>query len=381
MRLPPFSDQGLHLANVTYMRRICLGAALVLITVAGCAGASDPGGASPPQEIRASPSDDPASDGGGVDADAAVAPRVIRSMANIGDSISQGYDADDSLPIDMNKIVSDPDAVFHDNPQYSWVQGTDPRISSVATSYRLLDADLTLTPISHSGAELLGKITDRPNFEQQATLLVAKDAHPDLTWVLIGGNDICNRPKSTSIDPTATLYSVADWTEAVDRGLAVLAAGLDAGAIVKILSMPRVDLLYEQAGDAKIAVQYGGASLSLTCKQFWSTIDALDKGVCPIVTTETSTVRRAAIGARIDAYNDALAVEARRFAKDATLNPNGVRFQSDWHGGVDSGGTLNKSMGTYEFTADLVSKRDCFHPSIKGQIGIANMVLNVAKWE
>ena len=38
-------------------------------------------------------------------------------------------------------------------------------------------------------------------------------------------------------------------------------------------------------------------------------------------------------------------------------------------------------MGTYEFTADLVSKRDCFHPSIKGQIGIANMVLNVAKWE
>ena len=364
------------------MRRICLGAALVLVTVVGCAGASESEATSPAQPITSGPADDPARDAGAdADADAGVAPRVVRSMANIGDSISQGYDADDSLPLDMNLVVSNADAVFHDNPQYSWVQGTDPRISSVASSYRLLDDKLTVTPISHSGAELLGKITDRPNFEQQATLLVAKDAHPDLTWVLLGGNDICNRPKSTSTDATATLYPVADWVAAIDRGLTILAAGLDAGAMVKIMSMPRVDLLYEQAGDAKIAVKYGVASASLTCKQFWNTTAALDKGVCSILTTETSAARRAAIGARIDAYNDALAAEARRFAKDRGLNPKGVRFLSDWHGGIDSGGTLNESMGTYEFNADLVSKRDCFHPSIKGQIGIANMVLNVAKWE
>lgn len=361
------------------MRSLCLGAALVMVTAAGCAGASEDT-ANPTQEINAGPVEEVTTDAG-TDAAPAVAPLVVRSMANLGDSISQGYDADDSLPIDMNKVVSDADAVFHDNPQYSWVQGTDARISSVASSYRTLVPSLVLTPVSHSGAELLGKIPDRPNLEQQATLLVAKDAHPDLTWILIGGNDVCNRPKSTTTDAAATLYSVADWTEAIDRALAVLAAGLDAGATVKILSMPRVDLLYEQAGDAKIAVQYGVANMTFTCKQFWNATDALDKGVCPIVTTETNADRRAAIGARVDAYNDALATEARRFAKDPTLNPKGVRFLSDWHGSIARGGIANESMGTYEFNADLVSKRDCFHPSIKGQIGIANMVLNVSKWE
>lgn len=363
------------------MRRICLGAALVVSTIAGCAGSSESGVAAPAQDLAtAAPAEDPAVPDAGDDG-ASTAPRVVRSMANIGDSISQGYDADDSLPIDMDKIVSDPDAVFHDNPQYSWVQGTDPRISSVGTHFRALEEALTLTPISHSGAELLGKIPDRPNFEQQAALLVAKDAHPDLVWVLLGGNDVCNRPKTPNADATATLYSIAEWTEAVDRGLTILAAGLDAGATVKVLSMPRVDRLYEQAGDAKIAVKYGLASMSFTCKQFWSTTDALNKGVCPIVTTETNATRRAAIGARIDAYNDALAAEVHRFTKDATLNPKGVQFQSDWHGAIDKGGTLNASMGTYAFDADLVSKRDCFHPSIKGQTGIANMVLNVSTWE
>src|SRR5687768_12762431 len=36
---------------------------------------------------------------------------VVHSLANLGDSISQGFDADDSQPIDLGALQSDPNRV------------------------------------------------------------------------------------------------------------------------------------------------------------------------------------------------------------------------------------------------------------------------------
>lgn len=374
----PMCAPGLPVATVSYMRRFGIAAGLVLTFLAGCASSTEGHPVGPSQDIVTSGEDPPATN---AELPAPVATKKIHLIANIGDSISQAMDADDSMPVDVNMIATDPDAVFHDFPHLSWIQGTDPRIGSVASHYKELDPSLVVVPFSRSGAEMVSKPLNRPTMVDQATDLVAADLHPDLVFVLLGGNDICNRAKASGNLATANLFPVARWVEEIDKGLTILANGLDEGATVKVLSMPRVDRLYDSAGDARFTAKYSGLNTSLSCKQFWSATDMMNKGVCPIITTETDPARRAAIGERIDQYNDALAAEVRRFSSDRTLNPKGIVFQSDWHGAVGKGGEKDGSMGTFAFTADQVSKRDCFHPSVEGQAAVAKMVLETAKWE
>jgi hypothetical protein len=309
----------------------------------------------------------------------------VHSLANLGDSISQGFDADDSKPIDINAVVDDPGTVFHDNPALSWIQGTDDRVASVASHYRVLDPKLVVTPLSRSGAELVGKNSGLPNLEKQARAIATKNVAPDLVYVLLGGNDVCNRPRSTTNDATSTMYNVEEWRAAAVRGLTALAEVLPAGATVRFVSMPRVDLLYDALGDTQVPVVYetpaGTVKGEATCKNVWTVTAANNgAGICKIVTTEGSADKRKAIGERIDAYNAALAEEVRRFDADATLNPKKVHFQSDWHGSLDDGGVKNTSGGTFVYEPKHVSKLDCFHPSIVGQKDLASLVLTKAKW-
>jgi len=310
----------------------------------------------------------------------------VHSLANLGDSISQGFDADDSKPIDINAVVENSSSFFHDNPALSWVQGSDDRVASVARHYRSLDPKLVVTPLSRSGAELVGKGSGLPNLERQARAIATKNVAPDLVYVLLGGNDVCNRPRSTTSDPTATMYSVDEWRAAAVRGLTALADVLSAGATVRFVSMPRVDLLYDALGDTNVPVVYdtpaGTVKGETTCKNLWTVTAANDRvGICKIVTTESSAARRKAIGDRIDAYNAALAEEVRRFDTDATLNPKKVAFQSDWHGSLDGGGVKNESGGTFVYEPKHVSKLDCFHPSIEGQKALSSLVRTKAKWK
>lgn len=311
----------------------------------------------------------------------------VTALANLGDSISQGFDADDSEPLDLNLATSKPSSVFKDAPTLSWVQGSDARVKSVAAHYRALDPKLVVTPFSHSGAEMT-TTGAQPNFQDQAKALVAAGAKPDLVYVLLGGNDVCHRPKSTTADGAATLYTVDQWRAGVARGLDVLAASLPAGATVRMVSMPRVDLLYDIAKDRAVRVRAtidtpAGPVSGITtryCHELWDITAAAGNGICKIVTTETSAARRAAIGRRIDAYNDATAEEVARIANDAARNPKHVVFQTEWHGSRASGAAEASSMGTYVFTSTEVSARDCFHPSIEGQNAIASFVLTRAKF-
>lgn len=310
----------------------------------------------------------------------------VHSLANIGDSISQGFDADDSKPIDLNAVVGNPSAFFHDNPSLSWVQGTDDRVASIASHYRSLDPKLVVTPLSRSGAELVGKNSGLPNLERQARSIATKNVAPDLVYVLLGGNDVCNRPRSTTSDATATMYSVEEWRAAAVRGLTALAEVLPAGATVRFVSMPRVDLLYDALGSTSVPVVYntpaGPVKGETTCKNLWTVTAANNQpGICKIVTTEASATKRKAIGDRIDAYNAALAEEVRRFDADAKRSSKKISFQSDWHGSLDGGGVKNESGGTFVYEPKHVSKLDCFHPSITGQKELASLVRTKAKWK
>jgi lysophospholipase L1-like esterase len=307
---------------------------------------------------------------------------VVASLANIGDSISQGFDADDSEPLDLNELVADPTKVFHDMPDLSWIQGTDARIGSVFSHYRASNAALVESPVSHSGAELVGKGSAVPNLVAQAQQLA--DKSPQLVYVLLGGNDVCNRDPAEGDDATANMYSVDEWRAGVQAGLAALVQALPAGATVRFLSMPRVDMLVDQVGTSpapmKMSSSFGDVDAHPTCQSLWVAAKAGGRAICPIVTLESDADRRKQIGARIDQYNDALATEVRSWNGDATRNPKKLTLQSDWHGSIDAGQPPNTSVGTFVLESELVSKRDCFHPSIRGQQQMASMVLQTSKF-
>lgn len=372
---------------------------LLLLAVVGCAspdgsaegdGQSANPGESSDDVVASSPSgvtnaSGSAGDGSEGKADPPEPDLVVHSLANLGDSISQGFDADDAKPLDLNQVVSNHDAVFHDNASLSWVQGSDARVGSVASHYKAKDDKLVVTPISRSGAELVGKSTSLPNLEKQARAIATKNVTPDLVYVLLGGNDVCNRQPSKTSDATATLYSVEEWRAAAVKGLVALAEVLPAGATVRFVSMPRVDLLYEALKDTTVPVKVssplGPVDGTSTCADLWTVTASQGAGICKIVTTETNAARRKAIGERIDAYNTALAEEVRKMDTDPTRNPKKISFQSDWHGSLDAGAVKNSSVGTFVFQPSHVSKLDCFHPSIAGQHEIASHVLSRAKWK
>lgn len=317
-------------------------------------------------------------DAGAAPVKAAWEPASVHALANLGDSISQAFDADDSRPIDVGTLKSNPELIFHDNPALSWIQGTDTRIGSVRAHFASLDANLVMTPFSRSGSELVRDL------ENQAKQIGKRGARPDLVYVLLGGNDICNRDKSTTGDPTANLYPVSQWREAAVKGLTALVENLPEGATVRFLSMPRVDLLFETLATTRVPIRLetpiGPVTASTTCKDLWSITAKEAAGICKIVTTELDAGKRKQIGKRVDEYNAALAEEVRRFDTDATLNSKHIHFQSEWHGSIDEGNALNSSIGTYKFTPAEVSRLDCFHPSVEGQKHIAAHVLTKANW-
>ncbi len=259
-------------------------------------------------------------------------------QANAGDSISQGFGAN-GWP--------------GDHPDLSWVQGTDGRVDSTASRSAASYPGFVQEPESVTGAEMVG---GDDNFAAQASRICAQSPLPVRVRVLLGGNDVCNRSRSSSSNAAANLYSVPTWTNALRAGLDQLAACLPPKSVVQILSMPRVDGLYD-AGHAK---------------SFWCSWGVWPlASVCRVVTAESNAGRRAQIGARIDEYNDALASEVQAYATNANgKNTRGIGFVTDWVGSMATGHE-NTSVGTFRFGAADINAVDCFHPNIDGQARLA----------
>jgi lysophospholipase L1-like esterase len=259
-------------------------------------------------------------------------------QANAGDSISQGFCANGWLG---------------DHTDLSWVQGSDDRVKSTASRYTNTVVGFTQEPESVSGAEMVG---GDDNFAAQASRICAQSPKPFRVRVLLGGNDVCNRPRSDTANAAANLYSVATWTQALRAGLDQLAACLPARSVVQVLSMPRVDGLYKAGRDKSPWCAWG----------IWPLAN-----VCRVVTAEDNATRRAQIGERIDRYNDALAAEVEAYATNTNgKNLRSLGFVTDWVGSISTGheGT---SIGTFRFAAEDINGVDCFHPNVEGQARIA----------
>lgn len=259
-------------------------------------------------------------------------------QSNAGDSMSQAFGAN---------------GVPWDHPDLSWVQGTSRDVNSVFSRYGDMAPGYSQEPESVTGAELVG---GGDNFPAQAARICSQAVRPTRVSVLLGSNDVCNRPRSSSWDATANLYSIETWVDALRAGLDQLASCLPNGAVVQVMSIPRLDFLYDAGHD----------------KSLWCYIGVWPMaGVCRIVTGERNAGRRAQIGARVDAYNHATADEVAAYDTNANgRNPRGLYFMTDWKGSIAEGQS-ETSIGTYRFTADDINGVDCFHPNTWGQSKIA----------
>lgn len=244
-------------------------------------------------------------------------------LAGIGDSISQGWGAN-NWP--------------GEHPEFGFGQGTDAKVFSVYLRYKAKFPAMTKEFVSESGAEMVG---GRNNAAGQAARICAMSKKPNRVVLELGGNDVCSRDKGSSSDATSKLYSVTTYRNALKAALDQLGTCLPVGSQVQVLSMPRVDYLFE-AGNARNFV---------TCNLVWSVA-----GVCRVVTGEGNAARRAAIGARVDQYNDGLRLEAE---SAAARYVGKVSFTTDWRGTA----TMNSSVGTYRFGKDDIDGLDCFHPA------------------
>lgn len=251
-------------------------------------------------------------------------------LSGIGDSISQGYDA--NCPSFF---------ICGDQPAYAFGQGSN---APLPNSIYLRSHIPTVQFVSVSGAEMVGGTN---NAAAQATNLCAQATLPDRVVLLLGGNDVCNRSS------TSTMYSTTTFGNALGAALDTLAACLPPLAQVHVLSVPRVDYLYDAGVQARCTSKWCLAGLfGGTC-------------TCALVTQGTSADRVAA-GQQIDAYNQELANRVAS-ANTAYQAAKQITFSTDWRGALP-----NTSVGTYAFQGSDLAQSDCFHPNYSsGQCKLA----------
>jgi hypothetical protein len=275
-------------------------------------------------------------------AQSAGAQSAPRKLAVAGDSLSQAALADG--------------VYLGDQPWNSWAYGTTNTVNSVLMRYWA-----TLNPYMKAQTAAKDGATMLRDFRTQAAQICAQSRLPNRVFVLLGQNDACNSPRTFSGGAADLMPTAGQFRSALHDGLVTLNDCLPRGSVVHVVSVIRVDFLYEA----------GYAEDAWYCPIAW---DAFD--ICPIVTQESDRSRRRAVGARIDEWNGAIAAEVA----DMNLgpNPHHVIYTTDWQGPlvIDSAtdtisGPVRTSAGTFVFGSREINGLDCFHASTSGQRELA----------
>ena len=251
-----------------------------------------------------------------------------------------------------------------DQPRRSWFDGNRREVDSVLDKYRRLDAGISANKdAAASGSEMRG---GGNNFAVQAGNIVAQTNTPDHVEVLLGGNDICNRDCTDPANCSDPLYTESQWRNSVRGGLDILVDGLPVGSTVYFGSVPRVQDL-RAAGLAKQA-----STIRVNCESIWNTFN-----ICGIATNgsrlngESISQRLATIAATQRRYNEILVEESNAYNSNSNgRNPRGIEVVAEY---VDEN---TQSTGTFQFGKDDIDGGDCFHPSVRGQNTIAELMWN-----
>jgi lysophospholipase L1-like esterase len=231
------------------------------------------------------------------------------SIAAVGDSITRGFDAC---------------SVLADCPEASWATGGDPAVRSLAS--RLL-GPAGAAGRSWNFARTGARMADLPHQMGQAA-----QQRPELVTVMTGANDAC-RASASAMTPVAEFR--ADFERGMERLRSVLPA-----TQVYVSSVPDLMRLWETGRASPLA------------QQVWKL------GICPSMLAEPEAVdkaavaRRAAVRARVVAYNKAL--------REVCGRDPLCRYDGD-------------AVFSYPFTAAQLSRWDWFHPGRDGQARLAEL--------
>ena len=162
----------------------------------------------------------------GAVASASAAPPPPSSMAAIGDSITRATDVC---------------CWYGDHPRHSWSTGGAP-LDGIRSHYeRLRTLQPAITGHNYNDARAGARMRDAP---AQAQTAVTQQA--EYVTILMGANDVCTSSPST-------MTSVEDFRAQFTQTMQVLSAGLPAGSLVFVSSIPNVYRLWQVMRDSPAA--------------------------------------------------------------------------------------------------------------------------------
>ncbi|WP_351236185.1 SGNH/GDSL hydrolase family protein [Streptomyces sp. NPDC002133] len=235
--------------------------------------------------------------------------RSPSSVAAVGDSITQGFDACDLLA---------------DCPEVSWATGTDTEVRSLAQ--RLL-GPAAAAGRSWNHARTGARMADLPG-----QMAAAAARRPGLVTVMVGANDACR-------DSPDLMTPVADFTESFTAAMSTLRRTAPT-AQVYVSSVPDLMRLWSTGRGSPLGRQVWKLGI---CASMLG--DAEDMG-------EDARLRRARVYDRVVAYNEAL--------KNVCAKDLRCRY--------DGGDVFD-----FRFTGEQLSPWDWFHPSKDGQGRLAEI--------
>ena len=239
-----------------------------------------------------------------------------KSIASLGDSITRATNVC---------------CWYKDHPSRSWSTGG--YSSDVVRSHyeRILAAQPAIAGRNYNDARAGARMAEAPT---QATRAVTQQAK--YVTILMGANDVCTSSPSS-------MTSVESFRANFESTMQILDSGLPANARVFVSSIPNVYQLWEVLHTKWLA------------RTTWSTFDICQSMLDP----NRTEAERQAVLAHEAALNQILAEVCSKYSR--------CRFD-------------NNAVFNFQFTSDMVSKLDYFHPSLKGQATLAEVTWNSSWW-
>lgn len=235
-------------------------------------------------------------------------------MASLGDSVSMAF----NLSLKFNR------------PEHSWSSGDGGKLQKVESHFLKLKRlfknkkDIKALNMSVSGSR-------SGSLKRQVKRLLKKSPKPDYVTLLSGANDVCN------------------WFARIDNKLNRYKSNIE-GTVKKLVSanenvkillvpIPHLASLWDSGKDRR------------WCRFIWRAVP-----LCPALFGMTRSEKtRDEFMTRVGKMNTSL-------QEIADLYPKNITF--------------NKALSYIEFTEELISRNDCFHPNLKGQ-----KVISEYTWE
>ena len=252
-------------------------------------------------------------------------PPLPDSIAAIGDSISQAFDAC---------------CWYGNHPGSAWSTGGLPFDEVISHYERIRALHGAIRGHASNLAVAGATMADAPG---QAAAAVAQRA--GYVTIELGANDLCTRPRrsTTWSDSPATMTPVASFRAQFQAAMTVLERGLPPGAHIFVASIPNLLELW--------SVLHGNALARLV----WGLA-----GICgSLLAGDRSDAGRQAVAERETQLNRVLGEVCGRY-------PN-CRFDQ-------------LAVYSYPFGRALVSKLDFFHPNLDGQAKLADITWARSWW-